>query len=147
MHKILFEEKYKPSIENQRSLNTAMKEVVRAEVLKLLNVGIIYAISYSSWVSLVQVVPEKQEDDNVSENECGPLDPNMQYSHDMMRYIVQQNTITHNYLAARGEYEHNQVDQLNFLVAQWTLNRGQNNYFSYPPSFDGMQDQPPPPPY
>ncbi|XP_062085789.1 uncharacterized protein LOC133791898 [Humulus lupulus] len=36
-----------------------MKEVVRVEVLKLLNDGIIYAISDSSWVSPVQVVPKK----------------------------------------------------------------------------------------
>ena len=48
MHKILMEELYKPSIEPQRRLNPAMKEVVRAEILKLLNSGIIYAISDSS---------------------------------------------------------------------------------------------------
>ncbi|XP_024021692.1 uncharacterized protein LOC112091695 [Morus notabilis] len=36
-----------------------MKEVVRAEVLKLVNAGIIYAIFDSSWVSPVQVVPKK----------------------------------------------------------------------------------------
>ena len=36
MHKILMEESYKPSIEHQKRLNPAMKEVVRAEVLKLL---------------------------------------------------------------------------------------------------------------
>ena len=59
MHKILMEELYKLSIEPQRRLNPAMKEVVRAEILKLLNVGITYAISDSSWVSLVQVVPKK----------------------------------------------------------------------------------------
>ena len=59
IHKILMEELYKPSIEPQRRLNPAMKEVVRAEILKLLNAGIIYAISDSSWVSLVQVVPKK----------------------------------------------------------------------------------------
>ena len=53
MHKILMEECYKPTIEHQRRLNPAMKEVVRAKVLKLLNAGIIYAISNSSWVSLV----------------------------------------------------------------------------------------------
>ena len=53
MQKILMEECYKPTIEHQRILNLAMKEVVRAEVLKLLNAGIIYAISDSSWVSLV----------------------------------------------------------------------------------------------
>ena len=48
MHKILMEECYKPIIEHQRRLNPAMKEVVRAEVLKLLNADIIYAISDSS---------------------------------------------------------------------------------------------------
>ena len=59
MHKILMEENYKPSIEHQRRLNPNMKEVVRAEVMKLLDAGIIYPISDSSWVSPVQVVPKK----------------------------------------------------------------------------------------
>jgi len=36
-----------------------MKEKVQKEVLKLLEVGMIYAISDSSWVSPVQVVPKK----------------------------------------------------------------------------------------
>lgn len=36
-----------------------MKEVVRAEVLKWLDVGIVYPISNSKWVSLIQVVPKK----------------------------------------------------------------------------------------
>ena len=49
MHNILMEELYKPSIKPQRRLNPAMKEVVRDEILKLLNAGIIYAISDSSW--------------------------------------------------------------------------------------------------
>ena len=59
MHKILMEELYKLSIKPQRRLNLAMKEVVRAEILKLLNAGIIYAILDSLWVSPVQVVPKK----------------------------------------------------------------------------------------
>ncbi|KAH9685501.1 hypothetical protein KPL70_013991 [Citrus sinensis] len=42
----------------QRRLNPNMKEVVRTEVLKLLDSGIIYPISDSSWVSPVQVVPK-----------------------------------------------------------------------------------------
>ena len=36
-----------------------MKKVVRKEVLKWLNAGFIYAISDSSWVSPVHVVPKK----------------------------------------------------------------------------------------
>ena len=36
-----------------------MKEVVRNEVIKLLDNGIIYPISDSKWVSPTQVVPKK----------------------------------------------------------------------------------------
>jgi hypothetical protein len=36
-----------------------MREVVKKEVLKLLKAGVIYPISNSEWVSLVQVVPKK----------------------------------------------------------------------------------------
>ncbi|XP_073017763.1 uncharacterized protein [Primulina eburnea] len=43
----------------KRRLNPAMKEVVKREVLKLLNAGVIYAISDISWVSPVQVVRKK----------------------------------------------------------------------------------------
>ena len=59
MHKILLNDNVKTSIEHQRSLNPVMKEVVRKEVLKWLNAGFIYAISNSSWVSPVHVVPKK----------------------------------------------------------------------------------------
>ena len=59
MQKILLEETSKPSVEHQRRLNPVMKEVVRKEVLKLLNDGFIYAISDSPWVSPVHVVPKK----------------------------------------------------------------------------------------
>ena len=59
MHKILLEENTKTSIEHQRKLNLVMKEVVRKEVLKWLNVGLIYAILDSPWVSLVHVVSKK----------------------------------------------------------------------------------------
>ena len=55
----MLEETSKLSVEHQRRLNPVMKEVVRKEVLKLLNAGFIYAISYSPWVSPVHVVPNK----------------------------------------------------------------------------------------
>ena len=59
MHKILLEDNAKTSIEHQRRLNLVMKDVIRKEVLKWLNAGFIYAISHSSWVSPVHVVPKK----------------------------------------------------------------------------------------
>lgn len=36
-----------------------MKEVVKKETIKWLNTGIIYPISDSSWVSLIEYVPKK----------------------------------------------------------------------------------------
>ena len=45
MHKIPMEENARTSIEHKRRLNPVMKEVVKKEVLKWLNVGFIYAIS------------------------------------------------------------------------------------------------------
>ncbi|KAB2595254.1 hypothetical protein D8674_017561 [Pyrus ussuriensis x Pyrus communis] len=52
MHRILLEEGAKSTREPQRRLNPHMKEVVRNEVLKLLDVGIIYPISDSKWAIL-----------------------------------------------------------------------------------------------
>ena len=47
MHKILLHDDAKTLVEHQRRLNPVMKDVVRKEVLKWLNAGFIYAISYS----------------------------------------------------------------------------------------------------
>ena len=58
-HKILREEECKPKVQPQRRLNPSMKEVVKAEVIKLLDAGMIYPIFDSLWVSPVQVVPKK----------------------------------------------------------------------------------------
>ena len=58
-HKIHLEEDVKPSRQQQRQLNPIMKELVKKEVLKLLDVGVIYPIADSKWVSPTQVVPKK----------------------------------------------------------------------------------------
>ena len=59
MHRILLEDGYKLSVEAQRRLHPTMKEVVRKEVLKWLDARVIYLISDSPWVSLIQIVPKK----------------------------------------------------------------------------------------
>ena len=51
-----------------------MREVVKTEVLKLLDAGIIYPISDNKWVSLTQVVPKKLGV-TVVKNEHGELVP------------------------------------------------------------------------
>uniref|UniRef100_A0A2N9HZW8 RNA-directed DNA polymerase n=1 Tax=Fagus sylvatica TaxID=28930 RepID=A0A2N9HZW8_FAGSY len=45
--------------EEQEGLTLTMKDVVKNEVIKLLDAGIIYPISDSKWVSPTQVVPKK----------------------------------------------------------------------------------------
>ena len=58
-HHIYLEEEARSVRKPQRRLNPHMQEVVRAEVLKLLQAGIICPISNSTWVSPTQVVPKK----------------------------------------------------------------------------------------
>ena len=59
MHRILLEEDVKPVRQPQRRLNPLILDVVKKEVTRLLQAGIIYPISDSEWVSPVQVVPKK----------------------------------------------------------------------------------------
>jgi len=72
MHKILLKDEHWPSRKPQYRLNWNMQEVVKKDVVKLLNTGIIYQISDSDWVSLRQVVPKKGEM-NIVKNEWDEL--------------------------------------------------------------------------
>ncbi|GJU92439.1 hypothetical protein Tco_1304862 [Tanacetum coccineum] len=58
-HKILMEDEFKPSVQPQRRVNPNIKEVIKKEVIKLLDAGLIYPISDRPWVSPVQVVAKK----------------------------------------------------------------------------------------
>ena len=61
MHRILLKDGVKPTKKAQRRLNPPMMDVVKREILKLLEVGVIYPIFDSKWISPVQVVPKKSE--------------------------------------------------------------------------------------
>ncbi|XP_070010324.1 uncharacterized protein [Nicotiana sylvestris] len=58
-HKIQLESETKPSVEHQRRLNPSVQEVVKKEIIKWLDAGVVYPISDSLWVSPVQCVPKK----------------------------------------------------------------------------------------
>ncbi|GJW87931.1 reverse transcriptase domain-containing protein, partial [Tanacetum coccineum] len=58
-HKILMEDDYKPKVQSLRRVNPEIHEVIKKEVLKLLDAGMIYPISDSPWVSPVHCVPKK----------------------------------------------------------------------------------------
>ncbi|GJS37978.1 reverse transcriptase domain-containing protein [Tanacetum coccineum] len=57
--KILMEDDFKPAVQHQRRVNPKIHEVIKKEVIKLLNAGLIYPISDSPWVSPVHCVPKK----------------------------------------------------------------------------------------
>ncbi|GJR43170.1 reverse transcriptase domain-containing protein [Tanacetum coccineum] len=58
-YKNLMEDDYKPTVQSQRRVNPKIYEVIKKEVLKLLDGGTIYPISDSPWVSPVHCVPKK----------------------------------------------------------------------------------------
>ncbi|GJY35443.1 reverse transcriptase domain-containing protein [Tanacetum coccineum] len=64
------EDDSKPAIQHQRRVNPKIHEVIKKEVIKLLDAGLIYPISDSPWVSPVHCVPKKggitviENDDN-----------------------------------------------------------------------------------
>nr|GEV78317.1 reverse transcriptase domain-containing protein [Tanacetum cinerariifolium] len=58
-HKILMEEDYKPAVQHQRRFNPKIHDVIKKEVEKLLDAGLIYSISDSPWVSLIHCMPKK----------------------------------------------------------------------------------------
>nr|GEY63873.1 reverse transcriptase domain-containing protein [Tanacetum cinerariifolium] len=58
-HKILMKEDFEPVVQHQRRVNPKIYDVIKQEVLKLLDAELIYPISDSPWVSPVQCVPKK----------------------------------------------------------------------------------------
>nr|GEZ58963.1 retrovirus-related Pol polyprotein from transposon 17.6 [Tanacetum cinerariifolium] len=58
-HKILMEDDSKPAIQHQRRVNPKIHKVIKKEVIKLLDAGLIYPIFDNPWVSPVHCVPKK----------------------------------------------------------------------------------------
>nr|GEW97865.1 reverse transcriptase domain-containing protein [Tanacetum cinerariifolium] len=58
-YKILMEEDFEPTVQHQRRVNPKIHDVIKQEVIKLLDAGLIYPISDSLWVSSVHCVPKK----------------------------------------------------------------------------------------
>ncbi|GJT66582.1 reverse transcriptase domain-containing protein [Tanacetum coccineum] len=58
-HKIQLLDDKKPVVQKQRRLNPNMQEVVKKEIVKLLDTAIIYPIADSPWVSPIHCVPKK----------------------------------------------------------------------------------------
>nr|GFA96352.1 reverse transcriptase domain-containing protein [Tanacetum cinerariifolium] len=58
-HKILLEEEHSPKVQSQRRVNPKIHDIIKKEVEKLLDAGLIYPISDIPWVSPIHCVPKK----------------------------------------------------------------------------------------
>ncbi|GKA63235.1 reverse transcriptase domain-containing protein [Tanacetum coccineum] len=90
-HKILMEDNFKPTVQHQRRVNLKIHEVIKKEVIKLLDAGLIYPISDSPWVSPVHCVPKKGGM-AIVENEDNELIPTrcmMAIFHDMIEETME----------------------------------------------------------
>ncbi|GJX52066.1 reverse transcriptase domain-containing protein [Tanacetum coccineum] len=90
-HKVLMEDDFKPSVQHQRRVNPNIHEVIKKEVIKLLDAELIYPISDSLWVSPVHCVPKKGGM-TVVENKDNELIPTrcvMAIFHDMIEETME----------------------------------------------------------
>nr|GEX40294.1 reverse transcriptase domain-containing protein [Tanacetum cinerariifolium] len=71
---IIIAKDFEPAIQHQRRVNPKIHDVIKQEVIKLLEAGLIYPISDSPWVSPVHCVPKKGGF-TVVENEDNELIP------------------------------------------------------------------------
>nr|GEZ30566.1 DNA-directed DNA polymerase [Tanacetum cinerariifolium] len=73
-YKILIEDDFKPAVQYQRRVNPKIHEVIKKEVIKLFDAGLVYPISDSPWVSPIHCVPKKGRM-TIVENEDNELLP------------------------------------------------------------------------
>nr|GEX94335.1 reverse transcriptase domain-containing protein [Tanacetum cinerariifolium] len=57
--RLVTEENYKPAVQSQRRVNPKIHDVIKKEVIKLLDAGMIYPTSDNPWVSPIHCVPKK----------------------------------------------------------------------------------------
>ena len=72
-HRIDLEEGTKPVRQPQRRLNPVLQDVVKKEIIKLLDSDMIYPVPDSKWVNPIHVVPKKSGI-IVEKNDKGELD-------------------------------------------------------------------------
>ncbi|GJU64235.1 reverse transcriptase domain-containing protein [Tanacetum coccineum] len=87
-HKIQLLDDKKPVVQKQRRLNPNMQEVVKKEIIKLLDTGIIYPIAHSPWVSPIHCVPKKG-DITVVTNENDELVPTRIVTDQMLERLAE----------------------------------------------------------
>ncbi|GKA39109.1 reverse transcriptase domain-containing protein [Tanacetum coccineum] len=123
-HKILMEEDYKPAVQSQRRVNPKIHKVIKKEVIKLLDAGMIYPISDSPWVSPIHCVPKKGGITVVA-NEDNELIPtrlvtrifsNFLYTLDIITYILETYQAPRNQGNRNGDARYRSRDNTRRIV-------------------------------
>nr|GEX06361.1 reverse transcriptase domain-containing protein [Tanacetum cinerariifolium] len=99
----LIKDDFKLAVQHQRMVNPKIHEVIKKEVLKLLDAGLIYPISDSPWVSLVHCVPKKGGF-TVVENEENKLIPTRLVTgwHEKGHFMVKQGIVLGHKVSKNG---------------------------------------------
>nr|GEX03730.1 reverse transcriptase domain-containing protein [Tanacetum cinerariifolium] len=58
-HNIIMEDDFKPAVQPQRRVNQKIHDVIKKEIVKLLDARLVYPISDSPWVSPAHCIPKK----------------------------------------------------------------------------------------
>nr|GEU73335.1 reverse transcriptase domain-containing protein [Tanacetum cinerariifolium] len=84
-HKILMEDDFEPAVQHHRRVNPKIYDVIKQEVLKLLDAGLIYPISDSPYVIPVHYVPKKGGFAVVENEESELIPTHLEKSHFMVK--------------------------------------------------------------
>nr|GEV97237.1 reverse transcriptase domain-containing protein [Tanacetum cinerariifolium] len=115
-HKILMEDDFKPTVQHQRRVNPKIHKVIKKEVIKLLDAGLIYPISDSPWVSPVHCVPKKggitvveNKDNELMPTRCE--DTNLVLNLEKWHFMVKEDIVLGHKLSKSGiEVDRAKVD-------------------------------------
>nr|GEY66388.1 reverse transcriptase domain-containing protein [Tanacetum cinerariifolium] len=104
-HKILLEEDFSPKVQSQRKVNSKIHDVIKKEVEKLLDAGLIYPISDSPWEFDFKVIDTKGAEnyaadhlshlENPYENIFDPKEINETFPLDLSTKLITRTQVPH----------------------------------------------------
>ncbi|GKD23923.1 reverse transcriptase domain-containing protein, partial [Tanacetum coccineum] len=86
-HKILIEDDFKPAVQHQRWVNPKIHELIKAEVIKLLDAGLIYLISDSPWGAINLAVDHLSRLENPYQGDHVGMEINDNFPHESLSMI------------------------------------------------------------
>nr|GEY01815.1 reverse transcriptase domain-containing protein [Tanacetum cinerariifolium] len=127
-HKILVEEDFKPVVQHQQRVNPKIQDVIKNEVLKLLDAGLIYQISDSPWFSRI---PFKTCHSHLERMLKRCEDTNLCLNWEKSHFMVKEGIVLSHKISKEGiEVDKAKVDVIAKLPHPTTIN-GIRNFLSH----------------